>query len=247
MVERKTEANRGAKPVSVRRPSNRGGIRKNIGKTPSLKAGRPVWWESLLERDLVHLLEIDPDVVTYSEQPFRVLYSFEGKIRRYTPDFLVERKNKWQVVEVKSKEKASSEAFRLFRLSTEPEILKHARKFMADDDKRVCEFVVATEDKIRVQPRLENVKILRGYARTPFLPGQAVLCRKFLRENEGASIADLVATLSDKGVTLPVVYSLIYHGTLAIDFNSPLDPRSVVRSAAHADRLPTACGREGRQ
>jgi hypothetical protein len=148
--------------MSVRRPSNRGGVRKNIGKTPSLKAGRPVWWESLLERDYIVLLEFDPDVITFGEQPFRVRYSFEGRVRHYTPDFLVERKNKWQVVEVKSKEKASSEDFRLFRLSAEPEILKGARKLMADDDERACEFVVATEEKIRVQPRLENVKILRA-------------------------------------------------------------------------------------
>jgi hypothetical protein len=88
----KTGANRGAKPVSVRKPSNRGGVRKNIGKTPSLKAGRPVWWESLLERDYIVLLEFDPDVITFVEQPFRVRYSFEGRVRHYTPDFLVERK-----------------------------------------------------------------------------------------------------------------------------------------------------------
>lgn len=243
----KTGANRGAKLVSVRKPSNRGGVRKNIGKTPSLKAGRPVWWESLLERDYIVLLEFDPDVVTFVEQPLRVHYSFEGRVRRYTPDFLVERKNKWQVVEVKSKEKASSEAFRLFRLSAEPEILKGARRFMAADDERACEFVVATEDKIRVQPRLENIKILRGYAGTPFLPGHAVLCRRFLRENEGTSIADLVAALSDKGVTLPVAYSLIHHGILAVDFNSPLDPRSVVWPAAPAGPQPATGGEEGRR
>jgi hypothetical protein len=233
--------------MSIRKPSNRGGVKKNIGKTPSLKAGRPVWWESLLERDYIVLLEFDPDVVTYDEQPFRIHYSFEGRIRHYTPDFFVERKNKWQVVEVKPKAKASSEAFRSFRLSAEPEILKGARKFIASDDNRICEFVVATEDKIRVQPRLENVKILRGYARTPFLPGQAVLCRRFLRENEGVSIAALVAALSDKGVILPVVYSLIYHGTLVVDFNTPLDPRSVVRTTAPAGPQPATGVEEGRR
>lgn len=232
--------------MSVRKPSNRGGVRKNIGMTPSLKAGRPVWWESLLERDFILLLEIDHDVVNYTEQPFRVRYPFEGRARRYTPDFLVERKNKWQVVEVKWKKKASTEEFRLFRLSAEPAILNKARTLIGPDDGRACEFVVATEAEIRVQPLLENVKILRGYARTPFLPGQVVLCRRFLRENEGASIADLVAALSDKGVTLPVAYSLIYHGTLAVDFNLPLDARSVVRSADDTAGRPAAGGKEGR-
>jgi hypothetical protein len=118
---------------------------------------------------------------------------------------------------------------------------------MAADDERACEFIVATEDKIRIQPRLENVKILRSYARTPFLPGHAVLCRRFLRENEGASIADLVVALSDGGVTLPIAYSLIHHGILAVDLNLPLDPRSVVRSAAHAGRQPATGREEGRR
>lgn len=234
MVSRKTTLNgstgsSGQDSMPVRRPSNRGGVRKNIGKTPSLKAGRNIWWESLLERDYILLLEIDPDVVTYTEQPFRITYTLDGKVHRYTPDFLVERKNKRQVVEVKRKEKASTEAFRLFRLAVEPEIRKLG-----------CEFVVATEENIRVRPLLDNTKTLRGYARTPFLPGQVVLCRKFLRENEGASIADLVGALSGQGVTLPVVYALIYRGTLAVDFNLLLDPRSAVRSAAHAG------GKEGR-
>ena len=219
----------------VRRPSNRGGVKKNIGKTPSLKAKKNIWWESLLERDFAFLLEIDPDVVTYREQPFRLRYIIEGKVRHYTPDFLVERKSKQQVVEVKSKTKASTEAFRLFYLAVEPQMRKLG-----------YEYVVVTDEMIRVQPLLENVKILRGYARTPFRPGHVVLCRKFLHENEGASIADLARALSDKDVTLPVIYALIYGGVLAVDLNQPLDPSNIVRPAALVNPPSGAGGKEGR-
>ena len=226
-------ARRGGNTAPVRRPSNRGGVRKNIGKTPSLKAKRNVWWESLLERDYILLLEIDPDVVTYREQPFRLRYTIDGRVRHYTPDFLVERKNKRQVIEVKPKAKASTEAFCLFYLAVEPQIRKLG-----------YEFVVATDEMIRVQPLLENVKILRGYARTPFLPGHALLCRKYLRENRGGCIADLARTFSDKGLTLSVIYSLIYRGVLTVDLNLPLDPSSVARPATLASTQTEAAIKE---
>lgn len=219
--------------MGVRKISNKGGVKKNIGKFPSRKMGRNIWWESLLERDYIHLLEFDPDVTGYEEQPITVPYPIEGKIRRYTPDFLVERESRLQIVEVKSKEKASSEEFRLFFLAVEPEIRK-----------RGFEFVVATDEMIRVQPRLENVKILGGYARVSFRAQHQVLCQRFLRANEKASIADLARVLSDKGVTLSVVYALIYHGALAIDLNLPLSPSSTVRPAALVS-APSRGGKAG--
>jgi TnsA endonuclease N terminal len=218
--------------MSVRKITNKGGVKKNIGKFPSLKVGKNVWWESLLERDYIHLLEFDPDVERYEEQPMRVPYPFEGKIRYYTPDFLVERiDGRRIVVEVKSKKKASDDAFRLFFLAVAPVI-----------HKRGYEFIVVTDEMIRVEPLLENIKILWGYSRVTFYSRHQVLCRKFLRENDGASIADLARALSDKGVTLPVIYSLVYRGALSVDLNCPLDPSSIVRPAALVSRQPAPGG-----
>jgi hypothetical protein len=228
-------ARRGGNTAPVRRPSNRGGVRKNIGKTPSLKAKRNVWWESLLERDYILLLEIDPDVVTYREQPFRLRYTIDGRVRHYTPDFLVERKNKRQIVEVKPKVKSSTEAFRLFYLTVEPLIRKLG-----------YEFIVADDEMIRVKPLLENVKILKAYARTPFLPGHALLCQKFLRENGSACIADLARAFSGKGLTLPIIYSLIYRSVLVVDLNLPLDPSSIVRPTTLGSTLTGTAGEGGR-
>lgn len=222
--------------MSVRKISNRGGVKKNIGKFPSFKAGRNIWWESLLERDYIYLLEFDPDVEKYEEQPIRVRYSLEGKVRCYTPDFLVERKGGRRViVEVKSKEKVSSEAFRLFFLTVSPVIHKLG-----------YEFVVVTDKMIRVQPLLENVKILWGYSRVPLFSRHQVLCRKFLRENNGASIADLARSLSEKSVTLPVIYSLIYRGVLSVDLNLPISPSSIVRPAALLSMKTATSGKAGR-
>jgi hypothetical protein len=56
------------------------GNRKVIGKFPSLKMNRVIWWESQLERDYIYLLEIDPEVLSYSEQPFTISYTDKENI-----------------------------------------------------------------------------------------------------------------------------------------------------------------------
>lgn len=51
------------------------GNRKVIGKFPSLKMNAVISWESQLERDYIYLLEIDPEVLSYGEQPFTISYT----------------------------------------------------------------------------------------------------------------------------------------------------------------------------
>src|SRR5437588_206487 len=92
------------KNARARNISNKGS-RKIIGKFPSLLMGLVVKWESKLERDFIYLLEFDSDVISYREQPIRIIYFLDGKSCRYTPDFLVVRKNKRQIIEVKPKDK----------------------------------------------------------------------------------------------------------------------------------------------
>ena len=58
-------------------------------KYPSLKLGRMVACESLLEGDLVILLEFSPGVLSYQEQPARIEYWDGERMREYFPDFEV--------------------------------------------------------------------------------------------------------------------------------------------------------------
>jgi hypothetical protein len=73
--------------MSVRRVSNRGG--NIVGHFPSLKLGRMVAFESLIERDFIYLLDYEPAVEHFSEQPLVIRYQHAGKKRQYTPDFHV--------------------------------------------------------------------------------------------------------------------------------------------------------------
>lgn len=82
----------------IRRPGHRG-LR---GFYPSHKTGRAVAFESRLERDLFLLLDADPDVVAFDEQPVTIAFELRGEKRRYTPDcHVVRRSQPDELVEVK--------------------------------------------------------------------------------------------------------------------------------------------------
>lgn len=80
--------------MGVRKITN--GSRKVIGKFPSLKMGKMVWWESQLERDYIFHLEFYRSVISYEEQPLKLRYKLDREVHCYTPDFLVVRHSKKQ-------------------------------------------------------------------------------------------------------------------------------------------------------
>lgn len=200
----------------VRRITNFG--RKVIGKFPSVKTGRAVWWESPLERDYVHLLEFDPDVVCYREQPLRIRYILDNTAHTYTPDFLVERASgRKQIIEVKPEEIAVS-----------PEYQRFSRAISHVCEKDGFEFVTATDKTVRLQPRLDNVKILHRYSRVPILPDHIVECRRFLLNNREATLGRLTGHLRAKGIGTRVAYALVSRGLVIVDLGAPLGASSTV-------------------
>lgn len=192
--------------------------RNLIGKFPSLKMGRIVWYESLLERDYMYLLEIDSDVISYREQPGRIYYTLDGRRHHYTPDLLVERRCEKQLVEVKPKKKAEEEEYRrLFRIATET-----CRR-------EGYEFRVATDEMIRLQPRLNGAKLLYKYARTPLLPQHQIYCHEFFAERQEAPLCEITQFFASQRIDQQVVYALIYHGVLSVDMSEPLTYNCAVR------------------
>lgn len=67
--------------------------RSLTGAVPSKKNSRLNRFESSLERDFVRLIEFDSTVSDYVEQPVEIEFLNEGKLCKYTPDFLVNYKH----------------------------------------------------------------------------------------------------------------------------------------------------------
>lgn len=204
--------------MPVRKPSNRGS-KKNVGKFPSIKMKRIICWESLIERDLIYLLEFDREVRFYEEQPRRITYMRDGKQHYYTPDFMVKRNDTEQFVEVKLEEKVKKQKY---------EVLFREISWLCQEEG--SEFVVVTDKMIRVEPMLSNVKMLYRYARTPIHLRYQLLCQEFLRSKLTATVIELSEFFATKQVENEkhIVYALIYWGYLEADLMTLISSNAVI-------------------
>lgn len=202
--------------MRVRKITNRG-TKKVIGKFPSLKLNKTVWWESQIERDYIYLLEFDPDVLFYQEQPLQLCYHSKGKERHYTPDFLVGRPALKQIVEVKPKEKVAKEENALLFQIVAPLF-----------EEEGFEFLVVDDAMIRVQPRLNNIKLFLKYARTWLAPQHYIYCHEFLHNRLRASLGETFQFFESKHIPRQVVYALIYQGILVVDLMEQINADTFV-------------------
>lgn len=138
--------------MPVRKVSNHGG--NVIGRFPSVKMKRMIAFESLIERDYLYLLDYDPDVEWFEEQPLTIEYQHEGKILHYTPDFHLVEQARDTLIECKPDKLVDTD--------------ENRRKFAVAHDwcrQRGWEFRVVTDLQVRAGFRLQNIKLLTRYAR----------------------------------------------------------------------------------
>ena len=205
--------------MSVRKIPKHGAGQKNLGKFASVKTGRVAWYESLLERDYMYLLDFDRHVAFWHEQPLKIRFSHGGKVHRYTPDLEVHRSAKKQLIEVKPKVQVESGRW---------DVLFGAASSICEQEG--YQFLVVTDEIIRKQPRLENVKLLWKYARTPVLPQHQLICKQFFQsqKDELVILGDLVQLFKRKHLPPQTLYSLLFWGALDFDLMQPLDQNSQI-------------------
>ena len=91
--------------LRARRVVSRSGAR-HTAKYPSMKMGRMMQAESSHELHAFQLLDADPQVEAFYEQPFTVFYSIAGAVHSHVPDILVKIKGVetpqlWEIKETK--------------------------------------------------------------------------------------------------------------------------------------------------
>ena len=211
------------------RPIKNSGYRKIIGKFPSVKMQTVIWWESQIERDYIYLLEIDSDVVAYYAQPFKIKYTDKGKSRSYTPDFLVERTNKQQIVEVKPASKINQEK--------NLNLWRHIAPLCQREEK---EFVVVTDEMIRIQPKLDNIKLLYKYATIPMPAPVTRDCQNYFLDGKPRELGRVWQELESIGVSQSQIYRLLYSGLIVTDLMQPINQTSLVRLFSSLDDVVTS-------
>ncbi|MDZ7963274.1 MAG: TnsA endonuclease N-terminal domain-containing protein [Aulosira sp. DedQUE10] len=173
--------------------------KKNIGLFSSFKMQTGIWYESLIERDYMYLLETDPDVVSYQSQPLRIFYTIDSRKRHYTPDFLVEQRSRKLVIEIKPASKVHS-----------PKNLQLFQIVAPICQKKGWEFVVVTDEMIRVQPQLNNLKLLYKYVCEPLTINNYLDCYQYFQVQVTTSIKTALLDLAAKQITIKTLLKLIF-------------------------------------
>lgn len=143
--------------MAVRKVSHHGG--NIIGHFPSLKLGRMVAFESLIERDFVYLLDYEPVVEHFIEQPVTLRYVHEEKQRRYTPDFQVLCNGQFFLFECKPAARVD-----------EPVNQMKFAAARAWCQEQGWTFGVVTDAQLAANWRVTNIKLLAQFARYPVSP-----------------------------------------------------------------------------
>lgn len=198
-------------------PSGRG-VR---GYFPSQKMGRMIPWESLLERDAILHFEYSVPVLRYEGQPMRIKFLHDGVTRLYIPDFGLEVSDVGNLhIEVKPSAKLAVGGKTAQRMTA---ITNHYRHTDIG-------FRILTENELRRQPRLTNLRLLAYHAgRLHSADRQSLVDQlSILPAN---TIGGAVAVLGD----LKDVYRLLADGAYRCDLDCPITPTTIIHRAGKGD------------
>lgn len=126
------------------------------GKYPSFKMGRMIQWESHNELNAFRLLDANPAVTDYHEQPLTIQFVLNGENHIHFPDVLVQRGQSRELWEIKPRQ----EALRF-------QYIERTRFLEATLPSFGYQYRMVLADELSAQPRLSNVLMLLKYGREP--------------------------------------------------------------------------------
>lgn len=196
--------------------------RKIRGYFPSRKMGRMVAWESLLERDAILLMEFSRGILSFREQPERIIYHSGAESREYFPDFVVDFGHTIAHIEVKP----------TAQLRT-PKVSQKLSHIFTHYDRQGRIFLILDETRIRQQPLLDNLCRLQSFNR----PRQDIerLRSHYLCQcgQEGISLAEAIAHMGE-----PSILALLAYGVLDCDLEKPLCGHTLLALIKEGDHAP---------
>lgn len=203
----------------ARNPTAKLGYQSCTGWYTSVKGRVRLPFESLLERDLMIVQDIDPDVVEFVAQPETFTW-YEGRRQRcYTPDFRVVTVG-GQVLfrEVKPQAKLATDLSLKGRL---PRIIEECAARGATHE-------FWTEVEIRQQPRFGNCGRIR--AAVSFLtPANLTIVRSALAARLPTTLAAVREAVGPAPELVNAILGLVAIGELALDLDAIIGPHTELR------------------
>ena len=182
------------------------------GKYPSWKMERMVQWESENELNGFRLLDCDPVVTRFYEQPCQVTYVLDGQVRSHYPDILVVRNGRKELWEVKPESEAE-----------QPETATRTALLVQGLPLWGYTYRVVLAKDLAMQPRLGNARFLLGFGRRQVTDCEQEFIRLALLRHGCLLWSDVC-----RGEYGPwgreVLCNLVLKGVLTLDLNSPITP-----------------------
>jgi hypothetical protein len=176
-----------------------------------------VQWESTHELHAFRLLDCDPDIVGFREQPCEIEYEIDGVRHRHYPDILVEFKERTELWEVKPNADALSEDIKI-----RTTLLVH------DLPSRGYQYKVVFGKDLARQPRLNNAGLLLRWGRPPISDIDREAARRLLtRTGEMSLRCDSNCGYGTRG--REIACRLALEGVLEVDMDSPIMPSTPFR------------------
>ena len=180
------------------------------GKYPSWKMRRMVQWESENELNAFRLLDCDPDVMRFNEQPCAITYALDGQLRCHYPDILVETKGRKELWEVKSEARAK-----------ELEIATRTKLLIEELPRWGYTYLVVLAKDLAIEPRLANAGFLLRFGRSAVSNCEREFIRQTVKRYGSLRWSD-----ASSGKYGPrgreILCSLVLRGVLTMDLNSPI-------------------------
>lgn len=183
-------------------------------KVPSMKLGRIVACESRAEKHYVYRLDLDPTVLTFTEQPAEIQYPLDGVLHSHFPDFLVQRTTGPEFVEVKRAVDAA-----------QPDTATRTTILTAALAAQSIGYRVVTHEEIEAQPGLRNVRRLIRCRTTPVARADADALVAIVDVSGTMRLEDLVA----RGFSREIVLALVANGHLWLDIDAAITPGTLIK------------------
>ncbi|MDP5033105.1 Tn7 transposase TnsA N-terminal domain-containing protein [Paraglaciecola sp.] len=192
----------------------------NIHRFASFKNNSFVEVESTLEFEACFHFEFSKKITRFESQPIGYEYKLGGKVRRYTPDFLIQfSSGELMYYEIKPFNKTVGEEF-LGEFQAKQLEAKH----------RGIKLGLITDREIRINPLLNNLKILHRYASSDGRKNQAEeKALSILRRYEKLTVASLIEKVGACYESMfPRIISLISQNVLTTNLGIPLNSQTVI-------------------
>jgi len=203
------------------------------GSLASTRLARPIYYESLLERDFFLTLDLHPAVESFEEQPIRVHWvDPSGMERIYVPDVLVRFRPERRFLGRPTKAPV------IFELKFRDDLGKHwdslkpkLRAGLHLAKQRGCNFKILTEQQIR-GIALQNAEFIRKHLHGQLDQDAASAIMRLVRMKSEVSAEELATSASRTGratqEVLDYVWALVARGRLSVDLEFPISPCSLV-------------------